>query len=60
MRKAKRANNSDYWEYVRLYVDDCLAISEDSELILRDEIGKHFLMKEASIGVPDVYLGEKC
>ena len=60
MRKAKRADNSDYWEYVLLYVDNCLAISEDPESIVRDEIGKYFLMKKASIGVPDVYLGGKC
>ena len=23
MRKAKRADNTDYWEYVLLYIDDC-------------------------------------
>ena len=34
MRKAKRADNSDYWEYVLLYVDNCLCISEDPELIV--------------------------
>ena len=60
MRKAKRANNSDYWEYVLLYVDDCLCISENPKSIVRDEIGKYFLMKEASIREPDVYLGGKC
>ena len=60
MRKAKRADNSDYWEYFLLYVDDCLAILENPESIVRDEIGKYFLMKEASIGVPDVYLRGKC
>ena len=59
MRKAKRAGNSDYWKYILLYVDDCLAISEDPESIFCDKIGKYFLMKEASIGMPDVYLGEK-
>ena len=59
MRKAKRADNTDYWEYVLLYVDDCLAILVNPESIVRDEIGKYFLMKEASIGEPDVYLGGK-
>ena len=59
MRKAKRTNNSDYWEYVLLYVDDCLAISVNPESIVRDEIGKYFLMKEVLIGEPDVYLGGK-
>ena len=59
MKKAKRADNTDYWEYVLLYVDDCLAISVSPESIVRDEIGKYFLMKDASIGEPDVYLGGK-
>ena len=34
MKKAKRADNSDYWEYILLYVDDCLAISVDPESII--------------------------
>ena len=41
------------------YVDDYLAISVNPESIVRDKIRKYFLMKEASIGVPDVYLGGK-
>ena len=59
MRKGKRADNSDYWEYVLLYVDDCICISTDPEDIVRKEIGKYFLIKEASIEEPDVYLGGK-
>ena len=59
MRKSKRDNNTDYWEYVLLYVDDCLCLSLDPESIVRDEMGNNFLMKEASIGEPDVYLGGK-
>ena len=46
MRKAKRVDNSDYWEYVLLYVDDCICISTDPEAIVKYEIGKYFLMKE--------------
>ena len=45
MRK-ERADNTDYWEYVLLYIDDYLETSEDPELIVYDEIGKYFLMKE--------------
>ena len=37
----------------------CICISTDPEAIVRNEIGKYFLMKEASIGEPDVYLGGK-
>ena len=40
MRKAKRADNSANWEYVLLYVDDCLCISENPKSIVQDEIGK--------------------
>ena len=59
MRKAKRADNTDYWEYVLLYVNDYLAILVNPESIVRDEIRKYFLMKEASIGEPVVYFGGK-
>ena len=59
MRKAKRTDNTDHWEYVLLYVDDFLAILVDPESIVREEIRKYFLMKEASIGEPEVYLGGK-
>ena len=59
MREAKRVDNSNYWEYVLLYVDDYIYISTDPEAIVKKEIGKYFLMKEASIGEPDVYLGGK-
>ena len=59
MRKAKQVDNSDYWEYVLLYVDYCIYISTDPEAIVRKEIGKYFLTKEASIREPDVYLGGK-
>ena len=60
MRKGKCADNTDYWEYVLLYVDDCICISTSPETIIRDEIKKYFLMKEASIGELDQYLGGKC
>ena len=54
MRKAKQVDNTDYWEYVSLYVDDYICIPTDPEKIVRKEIGKYFLIKEASIGEPDV------
>ena len=59
MRKAKRVDNTDYWEYVLIYVDNCICISTDPEKIVRKEIRKYFLMKEASIEEPNVYLGGK-
>ncbi len=60
MRAAKRKDNSDYYEYVLLYVDDCLAIGVDPESILRHEIGKYFQLKEESIGEPTIYLRGTC
>ena len=39
-----------------MYEDNYLCISTDSEIIIRDSIGKYFLMKKAPIGEPDIYL----
>ncbi|KAL7528322.1 hypothetical protein ACHAXR_005938, partial [Thalassiosira sp. AJA248-18] len=58
-RKAKRKNGEDYYEYVLLYVDDCLVMSERADSLLRDEIGEYFELKEESIGKPSQYLGGK-
>ena len=59
MRPATKKDGSQYWEYVLLYVDDCLVISEKGESVLRNEIGKYFTLKQNSIGPPDIYLGGK-
>ena len=59
MREATKTDGTDYWEYVLLYVDDCLVVSDHGEKMLREEIGKYFKLKEKSIGPPDVYLGGK-
>ena len=59
MRPATKSDGSKYWEYVLLYVDDVLIISEHGEAVLRGEIGKHFKLKEESIGPPSFYLGGK-
>ena len=57
MRPAMKADGSSYYEYILLYVDDALCISEKAEHILRHELGKYFSMKESSIGPPNIYLG---
>jgi len=49
----------EYYEYVLLYTDNCLSISENAENNLRKEIGKYFKLKEESIGSPSQYLGGK-
>ena len=35
-----------YYEYVILYTDDCLVISDFGEDVLRNEIGKYFTLKD--------------
>ena len=59
MRQATKSDSTNYWEYVLLYVDDVLVISENDEKVLRGEIGKYFELKEESIGPPSFYLGGK-
>ena len=38
-------------------MDDALGVSDNAESILQGEIGKYFVLKEASIGPPKMYLG---
>ena len=57
MREAKRDDGTVYYEYVLLYVDDCLVISDNAEKVLREEIGSMWELKKESIGPPSLYLG---
>ena len=52
MREASKTDGTDYSDYVILYVDDCLVISNHGEKMLREEIEKFFKLKEKSIGPP--------
>jgi hypothetical protein len=58
-RLSKRSTGEEYYEYVLLYVDDVLVISEQAEAVLRNEIGKDWVLKPESIGPPSQYLGGK-
>ena len=40
-------------------MDDCLAVSDHGEKMLREEIEKYYMLKEKSIDPPDIYLGGK-
>ena len=42
-------------EYVLLYFDDCLVVSQRLEEALM-ELGKYFLLKQGSVGSPKLYL----
>jgi hypothetical protein len=59
MRKAQKDDGTPYWEYILLYCDDALVVSMNGEKLLREEIGKYFVLKEKSIGPPTIYLGNK-
>ena len=59
MRPGTKADGTKYWQYVLLYTDDILAIMEDPETFLREEMGQRFTLKEKSIGPPTQYLGNK-
>ena len=59
MRPAKKADGSPYYEYILLYTDDAVVISENAEDILRNKLGKYFELKESSIGPPSIYLGAR-
>jgi len=38
-REAKRTDGSLYYEYILLYTDDCLVLSDNAEQVLRSELG---------------------
>ncbi len=58
-RSLKRTTGEEYYEYVLLYVDDVLVISERADKVLRKEIGHHFVLRDESIGPSSNYLGGK-
>ena len=58
IRKARKSNGFEYYDYMILYVHDCLPISETpKEVVL--QLDKFFKMKPNSISPPDIYLGRK-
>lgn len=59
MREAVKTDSMKYWEYVLLYTNNTLVISEKGKQVLRQELGKYFELKEELIGPPDLYLGRR-
>ena len=57
MQPAKRNNGLDYYEYILLYTNDCLNLSENAEQVLQKDLWQYFTLKEESIGPPKIYLG---
>ena len=58
IRKAIGPDGNPYYEYLLLYVDDCLSISHKAEANIL-EVGKYFRLKPGSLGRPTQYLGGK-
>jgi hypothetical protein len=58
MRARTRDDGYKFYEYVLIFVDDILCISDNPQESLK-RIDKYFLMKPNSIGKPDIYLGAK-
>ena len=46
MRKALKGDGNSVWEYVLLYTDEAIVISENDESVLHNEFGKYFELKE--------------
>ena len=55
MRPDIKSDGSKCYDYVLLYEDDALVVSENVEPIVRNELGRYFELKEESIGPPDHY-----
>ena len=57
MRPAQQSDGSGYYEYILLYTENALVIIENTEKVLRHELGLYFNLKEKSMGPPKIYLG---
>ena len=57
MHLALKSDRTPIYDYVLLYTDDTLVISENAKSILKNEIGRYFKLKKESIGPPNLYLG---
>lgn len=55
IHKAVREDGTPYWEYILLYTEDILVIC-DKPIDVLEEIGRHFKLKNKSIGPPKIYL----
>ena len=42
MRRSNHGDGTAYFEYVLLYFDDCLVISDNAESFIRGDIGNYF------------------
>ena len=59
MLPGTKANRTEYWQYLLLYTDGILAVIEEPEKLLQEEVDKRFTLKEKSISIPTKYVGYK-
>jgi hypothetical protein len=59
LRLSKQSTGEKYYEYILLYINNLLVISENADIVLRREIEQHFVLRDESIGPPSHYLGGK-
>ena len=45
MRPSIKCDGTKVWDFVLIYTDDTLVISENAKSILRNEMGKYFELK---------------
>ena len=57
MRPEIKSNVQERYECVLLHTDDDLVVSDEVEDIVRNQIGKHFVVKKQSVGHPNRHLG---
>lgn len=55
-KPAVKKNGEKYYEYIFVYVDDLMAVSENPRAIL-NKLGSHYLLKPDSIAEPTTFLG---
>ena len=58
-RPAITSDSVKYYQYVLLHTNDILAIAEDPETFIQEELDSYFVVKKKSIGKPTQYLGTK-
>jgi len=56
LRSALRDDNTPYYKYLAIYIDDTLCISQNPSTTM-DSISKIYRIKDNSIGIPKTYLG---
>ena len=58
-RPSIKSDGTEYYQYLLIYTDDILAIMEELERFVPNELGNVFNLKEKSIMSPYKYLGNK-